>query len=175
LRWFAANPSFELIFAPHIMLFERRVVVTIQPPRIAWPGRVKQSSFDPEDVLVDTGSRALTTMEYLNRADIYLGDASSQIYEFLVQPRPSIFLNAHGFDWQGNPNFAHWRAGRVLSHVDELGGALSNAFEEHELRYRAVQEEMVRQTFDLQSKSSSDRAAEAIMKVAREGDSKRAQ
>ncbi len=173
LRWFAANPSFELIFAPHIMLFERRLVVTIQPPRIAWPGRVQQSSFDRDHILVDTGSRALTTMEYLNRADIYLGDASSQIYEFLVQPRPSIFFNAHGFDWQGNPNFAHWQAGPVLNHVEELGGALSHAFEEHELRYRAVQEEMVRQTFDLQSKSSSKRAADVIMKVARAGGRKR--
>lgn len=173
LQWFAANPSFELIFAPHIMLFERRLVVTIQPPRIAWPGRVRQSSFDPDHILIDTRSRALTTMEYLNRADIYLGDASSQIYEFLVQPRPSLFLNAYGFDWEGNPNFAHWQAGPVLNHVEELGGALSHAFEEHELRYRAMQEEMIRQTFDLQSKSSSNRAAEVIMKVAGAGNRKR--
>lgn len=173
LRWFAANPSFQLIFAPHIMLFERRLVVTIQPPRIAWPGTVRQSSFEPNNILIDTRSRALTTMEYLYRADIYLGDASSQVYEFLVQPRPCLFFNAHGFDWKGNPNFAHWQAGRVLSDVEELGGALSHAFEDHELRYRAVQQEMVRQTFDLQTRSSSDRAAEVIMNIARAGGKKR--
>ena len=173
LRWFAANPSFQLIFAPHIMLFERRLVLTIQPPRVAWPGMVRQSSFNPNDILVDTQSRALTTMEHLNRADIYLGDASSQVYEFLVEPRPCLFFNAHGFNWQDDPNFAHWHAGRVLNHVDELGGALSQAFEDHERRYRAVQQDMVRQTFDLQSRSSSDRAAEVIMKVARAAGKKR--
>src|SRR5579872_3164814 len=87
LDWFAANPRFQLIFAPHIMLFERRFALTVQPPRIARPGTIRQSAFNPNDILIDTHSRALTTMEYLNRADIYLGDASSQIYEFLVQPR----------------------------------------------------------------------------------------
>ena len=166
LDWFAANPRYQLIFAPHIMLFERRLAVTIQPPRIARPGSVRQSSFNPDDILVDTHGRALTTMEYLNRADIYLGDASSQIYEFLVRPRPCLFFNAHHFDWEGNPNFAHWHAGRVLSDVDELGSALSEAFEDHELYYRAIQQEMVDYTFDLTSERSSDRAADVILEIA---------
>lgn len=166
LRWFAANPDFQLIFAPHIMLFERRLVVTIQPPRIAWPGIVRQSVFNPDNILVDTDSRALTTMEYLNRADIYLGDASSQVYEFLVEPRPCLFFNAHGTDWAQNANFAHWHAGRVISDVRQLGEALSSAFEDHELRYRAVQQEMLRYTFDLRTTPSSVRAADVIMKVA---------
>lgn len=166
LRWFAANPDFQLIFAPHIMLFERRLVVTIQPPRVGWPGSVRQSSFDPDKVLVDTNSRKLTTMEYLNRADIYLGDASSQIYEFLVEPRPCLFFNAQGADWERNANFAHWHAGRVLTDVSQLGEALSSAFQDHDLRYRAVQQEMFRYTFDLSSTPSSARAADAIMQVA---------
>ena len=166
LDWFASNPRFQLIFAPHIMLFERRLAVTIQPPRIAWPGSVRQSSFNPDDILVDTHSRALTTMEYLNRADIYLGDASSQIYEFLVRPRPCLFFNAHHFDWDKNPSFAHWRAGRVLGDVGELEGALSSAFEDHDLRYRAIQQEMLGYTFNLTSTRSSDRAADVILKIA---------
>ena len=148
------------------MLFERRLAVTIQPLRIARPGRVRQSSFNPDDILVDTHGRALTTMEYLNRADIYLGDASSQIYEFLVRPRPCLFFNVHHFDWDKNPDFAHWHAGRVLSDVDELGGALSNVFEDHDLRYRVIQQEMLDYTFDLTRKRSSDRAADVILKIA---------
>lgn len=166
LQWFAVHPSYQLIFAPHIMLFERPVAITIQPPGIARPGSVSQSSFNPDDVLIDTRSRALTTMEYLNRADIYLGDASSQIYEFLLHPRPSLFFNAHGFEWEGDANFAHWRAGRVLSDVSELGDALSGAFEEHVTRYRAIQQDMLRYTFDLRTKPSSERAADVILDVA---------
>ena len=166
LRWFAANPGFQLIFAPHIMLFERRLVVTVQPPRIAWRGTVRQSSYDPDRILVDTHSRALTTMEYLNRADIYLGDASSQIYEFLAEPRPCLFFNSHGFDWQGSADFAHWHAGRVISGVGQLEAALASAFDDHENGYRAVQEDMVRSTFELNDTPSSVRAADVIMEVA---------
>ena len=166
LHWFAANPRFQLIFAPHIMLFERRLVVTVQPPRIAWCGTVRQSSFDPDRILVDTHSRALTTMEYLNRADIYLGDASSQVYEFLADPRPCLFFNSHGFDWQGNANFNHWHAGRVISEVGELEAALASAVADHGNGYRAIQEDMLQSTFDLNDTPSSVRAADVIMEVA---------
>jgi len=165
LGWFARNPQYQLIFAPHIMLFERKVVVTIQPPRLARPGRC-QSLHRAENILVDTCSRALTTMEYLNRADIYLGDASSQVYEFLVEPRPCLFFNAHASAWEGYPNFAHWHAGRVLTDPHQLGEALTDALEDHETRYRAVQLEMLRSTFELNGKPSSVRAAEVIIGVA---------
>lgn len=168
LRWFASNPSFRLIFAPHIMLFERRLAMTVQPPRIAWPGSVRQSSFDPDRVRVDTHSRSLTTMEYLNQADIYLGDGSSQIYEFLTEPRPCVFFNALGIDWQSDSSFAHWRAGRVIEEVGELGDALACAFADHQRRYQAVQEEMFRHTFELSGRSSSDRAADVILNLADE-------
>ncbi len=166
LRWFADHPEYRLIFAPHIMLFQRPVVVTIQPPRIARAGQVPPELRGRENIHVDTGSRALTTMDYMNQADIYLGDASSQVYEFLREPRPVLFFNAHGADWESDPNFAHWRAGPVISSVDELGPALARAAADHEARYRAVQEELLRYTFDLSEEPSSLRAAEAIARVA---------
>lgn len=166
IDWFAANSNYQLIFAPHLMLFERRAVITIQPPRVALPGSINQNSFDRDRILVDTGSRALTTMEYLNRADIYLGDASSQIYEFIVEPRPCLFFDAHGFDWHGNPNFAHWQAGRVLRNVSELAQSLRAAFDDHQHQYQSVQRQLLRNTFDLRSKPSSERAADVILKIA---------
>lgn len=106
-------------------------------------------------------------MEYLNRADIYLGDASSQIYEFLIQPRPCLFFNSHGTEWAGNPNYAHWNAGRVVGSVDQLEDGLRTALDEHHDRYRDIQLEMLRNTFDLTTTPSSERAADAILKVAR--------
>lgn len=166
LQWFVANPGYRLIFAPHIMLFERQVVVTIQPPGVGFPGSIPRIVADAPNILVDTGSRALTTMEYPNQADIYLGDASSQVYEFLALPRPCMFFDAHGSDWNGNANFGHWQAGRVISRVDQLGDALSNAFSDHREHYLSVQLNMVRDTFDLRAERSSDRAADVIMQVA---------
>ena len=169
LGWFAANPAYRLIFAPHIMLFERRVVVTIQPPRIARPGPDPSDFASAGNIEVDTGSRALTTMEYLNRSDIYLGDASSQVYEFLAEPRPCLFFNAHGIEWEEDPNFAHWHAGKVVSDLGELERALASAKLDHEQRYRAIQEELLRYTFDFNDKPASVRAAQAIVELASDG------
>lgn len=166
LSWFADHQDYELIFAPHIMLFERKVAVTIQPPRIGRPGSIPKSASDAHNILIDRSSRALTTMDYLNRADIYLGDASSQVYEFLIEPRPCIFFNAHGIDWNRDKNFAHWHLGPVLDDVGRLGEALSAAFAEHQTHYRSVQQLMLQYTFDLTSTPSSVRAAQAIMDVA---------
>ena len=36
----------------------------------------------------DPGSPASTDMTYTRAADIYLGDVSSQVYEFIAEPRP---------------------------------------------------------------------------------------
>ena len=168
LDWFQANAdTYRLIFAPHIMLFERRAVVTIQPPRLALPGRIDQSTFNPEDIIIDTHSRALTTMEYLNRADIYLGDASSQVYEFLIRPRPCVFFDAHGVRWENEPNFAHWNTGPVIDNVDALADALASSRHDYDLRFKAVQQELIRYTFDLRAELSSERAVDAILEVAR--------
>jgi hypothetical protein len=166
LSWFADHREYELIFAPHIMLFERKIAVTIQPPRLGRPGSIPKGALDAENILVDVGSRALTTMDYLNRADIYLGDASSQVYEYLIEPRPCIFLNAHGFDWERDKNFAHWQLGPVLDSVDRLGETLLTVSADHRSKYRSAQEAMLHYTFDLNGTPSSVRAAQVIMEVA---------
>lgn len=166
LQWFIAHPQYDLIFAPHIMLFERRLAVTIQPPRIARVRKIPKQLATAPNVFVDLHSRALTTMEYLDRADIYIGDASSQAYEFMIRPRPCIFFNAHQFDWEGDPSFAHWHAGRVLARVDDLQSALSEAFDDHDQQYAMIQQNLLRYTFDLSGIPSSVRAAQAIVDVA---------
>jgi hypothetical protein len=166
LEWFAEHQEYELIFAPHIMLFERRVVVTVQPPKIALPGKIPARVRAAPNILIDLNSRLLTTMEYLNRADIYLGDASSQVYEFLDRPRPCVFFNAHEVSWENDRNFSHWHAGRVISDVSQLGKALSSADEDHEQNYLQVQRELISNTFDRSTKPPSVRAAEAIARLA---------
>ena len=56
-------------------------------------------------------------MTYMLAADIYLGDVSSQVYEFLLEPRPCIFLNGHNVPWQDNPYYSHWTLGQVIDDV----------------------------------------------------------
>lgn len=166
LRWFVDHPEYDLIFAPHIMLFQRKVAVTIQPPRIGRPGSIPQAALVARNILIDTGSRKLTTMEYLNRADIYVGDVSSQVYEFLIEPRPCIFLNPHGLEWERDKNFAHWQLGPVIEDIDQFGSTLSRAFLDHQAKYHSAQNAMFEYTFNLNGTSSSVRAARVILEVA---------
>ena len=162
LDWFVEHDEYHLIFAPHVMLFERPFVTTINPPRINRPGRIAEKYLRAPNIHIDLGSRASTTMAYTERADIYLGDASSQVYEFLRRPRPCIFLNSHEVWWDDDPNFAHWQNGPVIESVKDLGWALGNAQAEHQSRYAPIQRQLFNASFDLTEEPSGERAARAV-------------
>lgn len=162
LDWFVEHDDHHLIFAPHVMLFERRFVLSVDQLRIDRPGRIEDRYLRAPNIHIDLGSRASTTMAYTNRADVYLGDASSQVYEFLVRPRPCIFLNPKGLSWEGDPNFAHWRAGRVIDGVGSLGSALETAAADHARTYKPIQQALFDASFDLTEEPSSLRAARAV-------------
>ncbi|MEG3155385.1 hypothetical protein [Sphingomonas sp. RB1R13] len=166
LDWFVANPDYQLIFAPHVMLFERPVAISIDKLRVARPGRIEQRWREAPNIVIDTGSRASTTMAYTNAADIYVGDASSQLYEFLLRPRPCLFVDAHHTKWQGNPNYAHWQAGPVISDVANLGEGLAESRLDFETVYRPIQQRLFAHSFDLTDEPSAIRAAWAIATIA---------
>lgn len=116
LDYFAAQSEFNLIFAPHVMLYER-------PARHRARPLTRYRNLP--HIHLDLGSDRCVDMTYTRRADIYLGDVSSQIYEFVVKPRPAVFLNAHDVrSWRDDANFQHWSMGTVLDSVDGLGAAL---------------------------------------------------
>lgn len=162
LRFFRDSDRYNLIFAPHVMLFQRKYVLTVDKLRIDLPGKVPRSVRQCPHIHVDLGSPACTDMTYTEAADLYLGDVSSQVYEFLHRPRPCVFLNAHGVRWRDDPNYAHWRAGPVLSRVDDLDAGLQEALRAQP-RYAPVQRELFDYTFDLHAEPSAQRAARAIM------------
>jgi hypothetical protein len=166
LDWFVEHDDYDLIFAPHVMLFERPFVLSIDRLRLDRAGRIDERYLRAPNIQIDLGSRASTTMAYTDRADIYLGDASSQVYEFLRRPRPCVFLNTHHFDWQNDPNFAHWRAGPVIVDPADLGTALAQARQDQERLYRPVQEAMFDYSFDLTEEPSSVRAGRALAEFA---------
>lgn len=166
LEHFGRDDSRELIFAPHVMLFERPFVVTIDRLSVNRAGKIDNRYLHGDNMHFDLGSRASTDMSYTMAADIYIGDASSQVYEFLLRPRPCIFLNSHGVKWRDDPNYAHWQAGEVIDHPAQLGAALDRAQTLHEDRYRAVQERLFAESFDLDGRPSSARAAEVIAALA---------
>ena len=163
---FLDNPDFGLLFAPHVMLFERPFVVTIDKLSLDRAGQIPLRFLRGDNIKIDLGSRAATDMTYALSTDIYLGDASSQVYEFLLRPRPCIFLNTHRQAWQGNPNFTHWTLGEVIEHPDQLPAALARADELHEEIYLPVQQRLFAESFDITNTPSSVRAAEVIARIA---------
>lgn len=161
LDFFVGNPNYNLIFAPHVMLFERRVVISIDKMRFDLPGTINAKYHDTPNIHIDLGSAASTDMSYTEAADIYLGDVSSQIYEFLLRPRPCVFLNSQRFDYAHDPNFAHWAAGPVIDDPSQLGGTLAVAMitQRH---FQTVQRQMFESSIDLNGIPSSRRAAWAV-------------
>lgn len=161
LDFFRTSSDYNLIFAPHVMLFQRRLHVSLEA-RIARFRRDLPKRFrDCPHILIDTGSSASVDMTYTLAADIYLGDVSSQVYEFLIDRRPCVFLNAHNARWQGNADYAFWNFGPVIDRIGNLPGALKDISTTHP-RYRPIQEEAFNETFDLQPTASSVRAADVI-------------
>lgn len=162
LDFFLAHPQYQLIFAPHVMLFERKLVLSIDKLRFSRPGRIARKYRNAPNIHIDTHSRALSDMSYTMAADIYLGDVSSQIYEFLLRPRPCLFLNTQKADWQNDPNYLHWRTGPVIDGPEQLAAGLAEAVATHDARYRAVQEQIFSESIALTTGTSSQRAARAI-------------
>ena len=162
LDWFVEHPEHNLIFAPHAMLFARPVTVSLSPPRVDRPGRLRRRWREAANIHIDVGSPHLSDMTYTGAADLYLGDVSSQLYEFLAQPRPALFLNSHGVGWRGDPNYAHWRAGPVIASAAELGSGLARALTTHD-RFRAEQERLFADSIDRTDEPSSVRAARAVL------------
>ena len=101
-------------------------------------------------------------MTYTRAADLYLGDVSSQVYEFLRTPKPCLFLNASDAAWQGDESFHHWLYGPVLNSVEGLVDAIASARRGHGA-YSDVQVRGFAESFDLQETPSSVRAARAIV------------
>ncbi len=166
LDWFVEHDDHHLIFAPHVMLFERPFVATIDKPRLDRAGRIEARYLRAPNIHIDLGSRLSTTMAYTQRADLYLGDVSSQVYEFMLKPRPCVFLNNHRFAWTGDPNFGHWRAGPVIEDVSGLAAAITRSRDEHETVWRPIQEALFSQSFDLTDEPSAERAARAVARFA---------
>jgi hypothetical protein len=152
LDQFGAQNDLNLIVAPHVKMFRRRSASV----RASWEAR------STDAILVDTSSDRLIDMTYTAAADIYVGDVSGQVYEFLTVPRPCVFINAHGIAWRDDPSFAHWHLGDVIEDPRDLMPAIRAATARHGL-YRARQEALAEASLGDRDGGAAKRAAAAIM------------
>lgn len=101
---------FNLIFAPHQRLAEG------DPGLRAVCDRLNAR----DDAMADMESFAAVDGSYPHAADIYLGDTSSQMLEFLQRPRPVVFLDPDRRDWRADPELAMWQCGEVVTDLADL-------------------------------------------------------
>ena len=161
IDYFADTPRYNLVVAPHVMLFQRRVHTSLESLTIRLRRKLPERYLMHDNIHIDLGSANCIDMTYTLGADVYLGDVSSQVYEFLLRPRPCIFLNAHAAQWENDENYLHWTCGPVLQNVEALDAALAKT-SENQATYRSVQESLFARTIDISEVPSARRAANAI-------------
>jgi len=153
---FARQDRYNLVFAPHVRLFAGRPAREIEP--------LARFLGNPA-IHIETGcGTAAIDMTFTRMADVYLGDVSSQVYEFIRTPRPCLFLNASGADWHGSESYRHWRFGPVLDTPDRILDEVDHARATHGA-YAAEQVAGFRHTFDVSDEPASRRAAQAIARL----------
>jgi hypothetical protein len=152
----ASQDRFNVILAPHQRLVEKAPEVREVLAAVAHLPHVH----------ADLDSFAMVDGSYMGSADIYLGDTSSQVVEFLIRPRPCIFLNPEAIDWRATDDHDFWTCGEVVDRLEALAGALDRAQAEHP-RYEAEQRAFAADALGDASPEAARRAARAIIAVLR--------
>jgi len=134
-------------------------------PHVKVKGGPMVQSSSP-NVLIDMGSVRSIDMTYTEEASVYIGDISSQVYEFLRRPRPCIFLNLDRVDWRDNENYAHWHLGQVIERAEDLAPALERA-QALQPQFEAAQIAATARSIDQSPEPASERQARAILTYAR--------
>ncbi|MCU0948926.1 MAG: hypothetical protein MUF47_11855 [Porphyrobacter sp.] len=164
LDWFAAHPQFNLIFAPHVMLFYKALHISPEYKKGRRRPGIDPAWRDRPNILIDVDSDRLFDMSYTLSADVYIGDMSSQVYEFLYRPRAVFFIDVHSDQAAEGapPAYEMWQNGPVVRDSEELF-ALLPGWQDIAAQYRAEQQRLLAYTADTQDpRAAGERGAAAI-------------
>ena len=153
---------FNTVFAPHVMLWRKKLHISPEYRTARLRPDIPQEVIGRENVRIDTASPALFDMTYTTGADIYIGDVSSQVYEFLRTPKPCIFIDAAG---DGPEAYPFWANGPVVRSVEAVTTALDH-WQALGREYRQRQVDLFSYTIDHDpERSASARGAAAIAQL----------
>ena len=151
VRRIVEDGRWNLIFAPHQRLLEGA------PEIRDLMAELRQHP----NVHCDADGFAMVDGSYTAAADLYLGDTSSQVIEFLMRPRPCVFLNPAAVAWADDPAYAQWACGPVVDRLDDLLPTLAAA-PTRQGDYAAVQTRFATESLGEASGDAPARAAAAI-------------
>jgi hypothetical protein len=161
LDWFASpqGQNYNLIFAPHVMLFRKKLHISLEYRTARRRPDVVERWKSAPNIHIDVDSPQLFDMSYMRAADAYIGDVSSQVYEFLVQPRPVFFIDSHA---KNTAEYDFWGNGPVVGTVADLISILPD-YVAIGGQYAAAQQEKMNYTIDRSDpRPASIRGAEAL-------------
>jgi len=158
LEYFYQNKEYNFIFAPHMNLFSEESKNSLSI------NLIPKKYYETEHMIIDFGSIQSVNMTYTQNADIYIGDVSSQIYEFLIEKtKPAIFIDIQQINQKENLFFKHFSLGKVITDIKDLPELLQTR-ELWQKKYEKKQKKMIEYTFDIDpNKSSGKRVAETII------------
>lgn len=160
LEWFFERPDqYNLIFAPHVMLFFKTVHISPEYKVTRHRPEIESKYFRATNIRIDTESPRLFDMSYVLAADAYIGDVSSQVYEFLYEPGACFFFDVHR---NNSGAYDFWRNGPVINTADEMVKLLPD-YKNVATKYRSIQIERMAYTVDnTDPRRASERGADAI-------------
>lgn len=168
LDWFASaeGQNYNLIFAPHIMLFRKKFHVSLEYRTARFRPDLTDKWKGASNILIDTGTDRLVDMSYTLSSDAYIGDVSSQVYEFLIRPRPVYFIDVFSHHRRSKEGrYPAWEAGEVVHDAADLTRMLhtgAKQFDGYERRQRALFTNTISYDPD---RPASQRAADAIAEM----------
>ena len=170
LDWFASSEGqqFNCIFAPHVMLFRKRLHISLEYRVARLRPDIPELVRRADNILIDLDSPRLFDMSYMLAADAYIGDASSQIYEFLLRPRPVFLLDPNGaLHVEGDTALPFLAAGPRCAGSKPLTKVIPT-WRETGADYVQAQRNLVAYTFHTGDTPSPQRAAAAIAEALEE-------
>jgi hypothetical protein len=164
LEFFYQNADrYNLIFAPHVMLFYKKVHISPEYRVTRTRPDIDPKYYDAPNIRIDVDSARLFDMSYTLSADVYIGDVSSQVYEFLHRPRACFFIDTHSANVPGAPpEYDFWNNGPVVRTAKQLIAFLPD-HSQIAAQYRKAQEQRMAYTADQSDpRPASERGAEAL-------------
>ena len=121
MDYFLRNPDYNLIVAPHVMLFRKKVHYSLEYRAAKIRPDIAERFRGAPNIRIDLDGPNLFDMSYTMAADAYIGDVSSQVYEFLLHRGACYFLDPLGPPADGiAERYEFWRNGEILYGADEL-------------------------------------------------------
>ena len=154
-EFFKDNPIFNLIFAPHPNW------------KLVYNHDFLEAYKDCPNIRIDIDSDKLTNLYYEPFSDIYVGDVSSQVFEYIfLKPRKTLFLDK-GLDSKKHivnqkQKINVQKAGKIVSSLKEFIFEVETGFDS---KTRDFQMSYVSTIFDNTDKTPSKLAADEVLNI----------